>query len=66
MDDRVRAAQSKIFDEIHAYARSKQAEGVRSKYAPKPPEQPEAEGASEQSDELDAESLSRLAAMAGE
>lgn len=58
---------NRIYDEILQFAESRQADGFKKKYHPEPeaPVEPELEAAPE-SDELDQESLSRLAAMAGE
>lgn len=63
MDPKYMKARGKICDEIIAYTDGKQAQSLKDKYAPKALAV-EIEPAGSKDDELDAESLARLAAMA--
>jgi len=67
MDRKEYEARAKTLAEIEQYARGKAGEKFGQKYAPKapPPDEEQAE-AMPDGDELDQESLARLAAMAGE
>lgn len=67
MDRREYEARARTLAEIEQYARGKAGAKFGEKYAPKPPEEAPAEAqAPADDDQLDQESLSRLAAMAGE
>lgn len=60
--------QSKVYDDIGKYARSKMAGELKQKYLPEPEPTPPPllEAPAGPEDDLDEESLQRLAAMAGE
>lgn len=69
-NDKLHGIQSKVYDDIGKYARSKMAGELKQKYLPEP--EPELAAAptlaapEPDADDLDEESLQRLAAMAGE
>lgn len=60
------AARAKVYGDIQNYARSKMAGELRQKYCPDEDEAPVQAAAPAEQDQLDEESLQRLAAMAGE
>ncbi len=66
MDPRELQARLKTLDEVEQYARGKMAQRLKKKHFPEPEQCEEAAPEAKDDDALDAESLQRLAAMAGD